>query len=149
MNGSTAQTIGASVFSGNTVRNISVSNAAGVTLLGPLNVTGIVNIQNGALASAGNLTLVSSASGTALIDGSGAGTVTGNVTMQRYLPSAFGYKYVSSPFLASTVNEFADELDLSASFPVLYRYDESSTTTRLGRLCDNNRSSEPARGICG
>ena len=94
------------VFSGNTIRNLTISNAAGVSLLGPLNVTGIVNIQNGALASAGNLTLVSSASQTALIDGSGAGTVTGNVTMQRYLSSAFGYKYISSPFQSATVNEF-------------------------------------------
>ncbi len=117
MNGSSAQTIGASVFSSNTIRNLTISNAAGVSLLGPLNVTGIVNIQNGTLVSAGFLTLASSASQTALIDGSGAGTVTGNVTMQRYLPSAFGYKYVSSPFQSATVNEFGDDLDLAASLP--------------------------------
>jgi hypothetical protein len=129
MNGSSAQTIGASVFTGNTIRNLTISNAAGVSLLGPLNVTGIVNIQNGNLASAGNLTLVSSASGTSLIDGSGAGTVTGNVTLQRYLSSAYGYKYVSSPFQAATVNEFGDDLDLSAFFPTFYRYNEGSSTS--------------------
>ena len=129
LNGSSAQTIGASVFSGNTIMNLTISNAAGVSLLGPLNVTGIVNIQNGNLASAGNLTLVSSASGTALIDGSGAGTVTGNVTLQRYLSSAYGYKYVSSPFQAATVNEFGDDIDLGASFPTFYKYDEGSTTS--------------------
>ena len=135
MNGSSAQTIGASVFSSNTIMNLTISNAAGVSLLGPLNVTGIVNIQNGNLASDGNLTLVSSASGTALIDGSGAGTVTGNVTLQRYLSSAYGYKYVSSPFQAATVNEFGDEIDLGSSFPTFYRYNESSVNFRLGRLC--------------
>ena len=129
LNGSSAQTIGASVFSSNTIMNLTINNAAGVSLLGPLNVTGIVNIQNGNLASAGNLTLVSSASGTALIDGSGAGTVTGNVTLQRYLSSAYGYKYVSSPFQAATVNEFGDDLDLAAYFPTFYRYNEGSATS--------------------
>jgi hypothetical protein len=129
MNGSSAQTIGASVFSSNTIRNLTISNAAGVSLSGLLNVTGIVYIQNGTLASDGYLTLASSASQTALIDGSGAGTVTGNVTMQRYLPSAFGYKYVSSPFLAATVNEFGDEIDLGSSFAPFYIYDESRTTS--------------------
>jgi hypothetical protein len=129
MNGSAAQTIGTSVFSSNTIRNLTISNAAGVSLLGPLNVTGIVNVQNGNLASDGFLTLASSASGTALIDGTGAGTLTGNVTMQRYLPSAFGYKYVSSPFQASTVNEFGDDLNLASSFPTFYMYDEGSTTS--------------------
>ena len=129
MNGSSAQTIGASVFTGNTIQNLIINNASGVSLLGPLNVTGIVNIQNGTLASDGYLTLASSASGTALIDGSGAGTVTGNITMQRYLSSAFGYKYVSSPFQAATVNEFGDDIDLGDSWPTFYRYDESRTTS--------------------
>jgi len=49
-----------------------------------------------------------------------AGTVTGNVTMQRYLPSGYGYKYFSSPFTAATVNEFTDE-----SISAIYRYDEN------------------------
>ena len=129
MNGSSAQTIGADVFSSNTIRNLTISNPAGVSLLGPLNITGIVNIQSGPLASDGFLTLASSASGTALIDGSGTGSVSGNVTMQRYLPSAFGYKYVSSPFQAATVSEFGDDLDLGASFPSFYRYDENRTTS--------------------
>ena len=60
--------------------------------------------------------------------------------MQRYLPSGFGYKYVSSPFQASTVNEFSNDLDLAASFPTFYKYDENrnsagwvtyTTTTNL------------------
>jgi len=45
--------------------------------------------------------------------------------MQRYLPSGFGYKYVSSPFQAATVNEFSNDLDLAASFPTFYKYDEN------------------------
>ena len=58
----------------------------------------------------GNLTLLSTASQTALIDGAGSGSVDGNVSMQRYIASGFGYKYISSPFQAATVNELSDDL---------------------------------------
>src|SRR5665647_2748311 len=127
MIGSAAQTIGAGVFAGNTIGNLTISNPAGVTLSGPLNVTGVVT-ANGNLSSSGNLTLVSSVTQTALIDGSGIGQVTGNVTMQRYLPSGFGYKYFSSPFQAATVGAFSSFVDLAASFPTFYKYDESKVT---------------------
>ncbi len=126
MNGSVAQQIGAGVFSGNTIQGLIIDNSAGVTLQGPLTVTGVVSVQNGTLSSGGNLTLASTAAGTALINGSGAGTVAGNVTMQRYLDPGFGYKYFSSPFQASTVSEFGDDMDLTYSFPLLYRFDENS-----------------------
>ena len=124
--GSTAQNVGNNIFTGNTVKNLTVNNNAGVTLQGPLNVRGVVLVQNGALASDGNLTLISDATQTALIDGSGTGNVTGNVTMQRYLPSGFGYKYFSSPFQSATVGEFGDDMDLTYVFPLFYRFNENS-----------------------
>ena len=127
MNGSAAQVIGAGTFAGNTIKDLTINNIAGVTLSGPLNVTGIVLVSSGTLSSAGNLTLVSTAAGTALIDGSGTGTVTGNVTMQRYLSSGFGYKYFSSPFQAATVNEFADDMALDLLH--VFKYDESRTSS--------------------
>ena len=127
MNGSAAQTIAAGVFAGNTVKDLIINNPAGVTLQGPLNITGVVTAQNGDLSSGGNLTLLSSAAQTALISGSGTGAVAGNVTMQRYLTSGFGYKYFSSPFQSATVNEFADDITLG-SF-TFFRYDESRATS--------------------
>ncbi len=128
LNGTAAQSIGAGVFDGNVINGLIISNNAGVTLLGPLNVSGIVRVTAGSLASGGNLTLLSTASGTALIDGSGAGSVTGSVTMQRYLPIGFGYKYFSSPFQSATVSELGDidEVNLTYGFPLFYRYDENS-----------------------
>jgi hypothetical protein len=45
--------------------------------------------------------------------------------MQRYLPSGFGYKYFSSPFQGANVSQFGDDINLGASFPPLYRYDEN------------------------
>jgi hypothetical protein len=123
--GSSAQSAGNNIFTGNAIKNLTVNNNSGVTLQGPLNVTGVVLVQNGTLASDGNLTLVSDAVRTALIDGSGGGNVTGNVTMQRYLPAGFGYKYFSSPFTGATVSEFGDDMDLASSFSLFYRFDEN------------------------
>jgi fibronectin-binding autotransporter adhesin len=132
MKGAASQSIGAATFAGNTILNLTITNAADVTLGGALNVTGIVKATTGNLASAGYLTLISTAVQTALIDGAGTGTITGNVTMQRYLASAFGYKYFSSPFTSSTVNEFGNDLNLSATFPTFYKYDEDNHRDSLG-----------------
>lgn len=129
MNGTAAQVIDANVFDANTIMDLKINNPAGVSLLGTLNVTGIVTAQSGNLVSGGNLTLVSTASQTALVDGSGTGDITGNVTMQRYLDSGFGYKYFSSAFQDATVGEFGDDMDLASSFPNFYRYDESRTSS--------------------
>ncbi len=126
MRGAVAQTIASGVFAGNTIKGLTINNSTGVTLTGPLNVTAVVNALSGNLFSGGNLTLISTVTQTALIDGTGTGTITGNVTMQRYLPSGYGYKYLSSPFQAATVNELADDVDLLASFPNLYAYDEDN-----------------------
>ena len=84
---------------------------------------------NGDLNTNNNLTLLSDAAQTALIDGAGNGNITGNVTVQRYLPSAFGYKYLSTPFQSATVNAFSPYVDLSASFPCFYRYDETNSAS--------------------
>ncbi len=84
---------------------------------------------NGSLNTGGNFTLLASEVHTSLVDGSGSGSISGNVTMQRYLPSGFGYHYFSSPFQAATVSEFGDDMDLTASFPTFYEYDESRTSS--------------------
>ncbi|MDP4223930.1 MAG: T9SS type A sorting domain-containing protein, partial [Bacteroidota bacterium] len=146
LNGASAQSIGSSVFSSNTIKNLTINNSSGVSLLGPLSVTGIVNVQSGTLSSGGNLTLASTASGTALINGSGAGSVTGNVTMQRYLPSGFGYKYFSSPFQSATVNEFGDDMDLTYWFPTFYSFDENSVNSGWIDYTNTSGTLDPLHG---
>jgi hypothetical protein len=84
---------------------------------------------NGTLNTNNDLTLLSVSDQTALIDGAGTGQVSGYVTMQRYLSSGFGYKYFSSPFQGATVNEFGDEVNLSAVFPLIYKYDETRVSS--------------------
>ncbi len=149
MSGSTAQTIPAGTFSGNTILNLTVNNTAGVTLGGGLNAAGIVKVTAGQLQSGGNLTLLSTATRTALIDGSGSGSVLGNVTIQRYRPTGFGYTYFSSPFQSATVSEFADDINLSASFPTFYRYVENRASS--GWVAYNNATNAltPMVGYAG
>ena len=128
--GGNAFTLPSGLFSSNPVplNNLSVFRTNQLTLGDQmLNISNIV-LCNGPLQTNGNLTLLSTAAGTALIDGSGTGTITGNVTMQRYL-STGGYKYFSSPFTNATVNEFSEEVNLAASFPTFYYYDENDATS--------------------
>jgi hypothetical protein len=134
-NGSFTANAGAVVFSGATqtlggsslpvFNNIIVSSGS-TTTVGTTGeqVKGTV-LCNGTLNANGNLTLLSTSIQTALIDGSGSGTVSGDVIMQRYLASRFGYKYFSSPFQSATVDEFSNEVTLTAAFPPVYKYDES------------------------
>lgn len=125
LNGTTIQAIPAATFSGNVIKNLTINNPAGVNLAGILKISGVLKVTNGMFITSGYLTLLSTATQTALIDGSGAGNVLGNVTMQRYLNPGFGYKYFSSPFQAATVNQFSNDINLGASFPVFYRYNEN------------------------
>ncbi|QQL49133.1 beta strand repeat-containing protein [Mucilaginibacter ginkgonis] len=132
LNGSTAQTIPAATFATNTLGNLKTNNSAGVTLGGALSVLSVVYPTLGTFNANGNLTLVSSATQTALVDGTGAGSITGNVTMQRYLASGYGYKYFSSPVQAATVASFSSVVDLNASFPNFYNYTEANANTGFG-----------------
>ncbi|MFA6057553.1 MAG: T9SS type A sorting domain-containing protein [Taibaiella sp.] len=146
LNGTVAQTIPASTFVGNRVGHLTIDNTAGATLGGTLDLSGVLLVSNGQLSTGGHLTLLSTDTQTALIDGSGAGEVLGNVTMQRYLPSGFGYKYFSSPFQAATVNEFSDDIDLGASFPTFYRYDENLASSGWVKYLDTTALLIPMHG---
>jgi hypothetical protein len=127
------------VFSGNTqvlsgttpisFNNITVDPGSTTTITTPGQSLGGILLCNGTFNANGNLTLLSSDYQTAIIDGSGTGEVNGNVTIQRYLFSGFGYKYLSSPFQAATVSEFSDNMKLADPFPAFYEYDESSATS--------------------
>lgn len=146
MNGTNPQTIAASSFTGNLIKNLTISNSTGVSLGGPLSLTEILKVNSGTFSSAGNLTLASTLDKTALIDGSGAGQVSGNVTMQRYLIAGFGYKYFSSPFQNATVNSFAPTVDLNASFPNFYSYVENKVSSGFTTYTNPSNLLYPLQG---
>ncbi len=125
MNGSSSQTIPSGVFSGNSIKNLTISNSAGVSLSGALSISGILKVTTGTFTTGGYITLLSTSTQTALIDGSGAGTVSGNLTMQRYLDSSYGYRYISSPFQAATLTQLSGPINFSSTFPNFYAYNEN------------------------
>lgn len=127
MAGNNQQEIPAGTFKFDRIKNLRLNNLSGLLLSGPLEVTGRVIPETGNINSNGNLRLISTATETALIDGSGTGQVLGDVTMQRFLSNGFGYKYFSTPFSNSTVGDFSGFMDLTDptnDFPHFYSYDE-------------------------
>lgn len=122
--GSAPQFLSAELFQ-NEIEDLEVNNPSGLELNAPLQVTGSVLLSNGDLTTNSNLTLVSDATQTALIDGSGSGNMVGTVTMQRYIDPAFGYKYISSPFSDSTVGDLSAYLSPATDYPNLFYYNEN------------------------
>jgi hypothetical protein len=121
--GGTVQTLGGS--SPSTFINLTVAAGSNTTIVSPGQIISGVLLSNDTLNANGNLTLLSTATQTALIQGSGTGEVLGNLTMQRYLDTGFGYKYFSSPFHSDTVGNFSSVVNLGASFPDVYGYNEN------------------------
>jgi hypothetical protein len=144
------------VFSGNTqvvsgttpisFNNITVDPGSTTTLTTSGQALNGILLCNGTFNANGNFTLLSTEYQTALIDGSGTGQVNGNVTLQRYLSSGFGYKYLSSPFQAATVSEFSDNMKLADPFPAFYRYDESLSTSGWVSYIDSSYVLNPVQG---
>jgi hypothetical protein len=105
--------------------NISIAYGSITTIITPGQLLRGMLFSDGILIADANLTLLSDANQTALIDGRGEGEVAGTVYMQRYLARGFGYKYFGSPFKEATVDQFGAYMDLGAAFPTFYRYDEN------------------------
>ncbi|CAN5800283.1 hypothetical protein BH11BAC3_BH11BAC3_33550 [soil metagenome] len=104
LNGSSTQTIPANTFTKDTILNLIVNN--NVTLGDSLTLSGTltVGISNKTFATNGYLTLQSSSTGTAKIaplpvDGSGNATsfITGNVTVERFIPGSRAWRLLTSP----------------------------------------------------
>jgi hypothetical protein len=99
MAGSSAQTISGT----GTIASLEVNNSAGVTITSGvgnmLSVTSTLTPTLGTLTTNGNLTLKSTVSGTARvaqIPASGA-SITGNVTVERYIPAARKWRMLTVP----------------------------------------------------
>ena len=108
---------------------------------------GIV-LVNGNLHPLSRLTLLSDATQTALIDGTGTGNVVSKLSIQRYLPNSFGYRYITSPFQTCTVNAFSSYVNLGASFPLFYSYDESKVGTGWVTYTTSTNALNPTAGYC-
>lgn len=105
LNGTAPQAIGGS---GSTqLWTLTVANPAGATLAGPLSIRSVLALSSGNLTTNGQpLTLLSDATGTALVDNTG-GVVNGPATVQRYidpvLNTGAGYRHYSAPVSGLTI----------------------------------------------
>jgi hypothetical protein len=167
-NGTAAQVTGPALPS--QVRNLTTTNANGVTLSGPETVMQVLTVGGaGNLVLNGQmLTLPSAATGTALVVNSGTGTVQGATALvQRYIDPAGnagpGYRHYSAPVAATTVADlttsgFSPVLnaayntsarpDLVTPFPTVYGYDQSrlATTTNNSSAFDKGWASPSGTG---
>ncbi|TBW29162.1 T9SS type A sorting domain-containing protein [Gramella sp. KN1008] len=129
-NGSAAQTIPSGLLLNSRIKALEIDNSNGVTSNSTIQLTGSLKVTNGNFYTSDDFALISDNIQTALIDGSGTGEVIGNVIMQRFLDPAFGYKYLSSPLDNTVVGDLSDYIDLNASFPSFYRYNENRTDSQ-------------------
>jgi hypothetical protein len=115
LNGSNSRTINFDQSIPNTTNRINTltNNSSGqtTTIGNKLFITNAVIPTSGTINANGNLVLVSDNTKTARI-GQGTGSyITGNVTVQRYIPeSARRWRFVSSPVTNATIEDWRNEI---------------------------------------
>jgi hypothetical protein len=138
------QTLGGS--SASNFNNLTTSATSTTTITSPGHSIKNILLSNGTLNANGNLTLLSTAAKTAAVDGSGSGEIYGNLVVQRYITSGFGYKYFSSPFQADTVGDFSNDMNLNAAFPTFYRHDENQASNGWITYTSGSGALNPMQG---
>jgi len=146
------------------LKNLSI--LGGTTTLGTsLNIVagsfpGTVTLNDGSLNTGNNLVLKSSALGTARLGAlTGGATISGSVTIERYIPSARGWRLLSVPIssvAAPTINQAWQEAATTASSNVnpnpgyggfitggttAYGFDQSATNNASIKIFDNSTNS--------
>ena len=102
-NGTTAISSGVEIPTTTTVlNNLSINNVGGVTLTSATAVNNKLTLSAGTLATGDFLTLKSNASKTAIV-APVTGSITGNVTTERYIPAGQrAYRFLSAPVTTAT-----------------------------------------------
>jgi len=102
-----------------TFNNLTINNTSGTTTLSNTTyVSGVLTTTAGTLASNGNLVLRSITGKTALVNPL-AGSITGDVTVERKIGATSGYHYLSSAvsgaFVNNTVSGWRDDFTINAA----------------------------------
>ncbi|NQX96625.1 MAG: PKD domain-containing protein [Flavobacteriales bacterium] len=121
--------------------NITTNNTNGVSLLnGSIDLSGTLTLMNGLLSTNNAITLISDASGTARIAEITGGSITGNITMQRYINAgSTNWRFISSAITGATLADLNDDFETSGypgsgfpnwptaanPWPSIYSYDET------------------------
>jgi hypothetical protein len=114
------------------LKNLTVDRVTRtLTLNSAVNAYGAVTVQAGTVASAGFLTLKSTAASTAYISGAGSADVTGNVTVERFIAGTgtVGVNhYLSCPVTGKTTNTaWGANFPVNGTFPYIYGVNPTPT----------------------
>ncbi len=113
------------------INNLTMSRANGATLGNAMEVIGTVAVSNGTLSSAGNLTLISTASSTARVDAITSGGISGNVIAQRFIPGGSNkrkWRFLSFPVNNGSgsmpISQFIDDIHVTGTGASANGFDE-------------------------
>ena len=130
--GASSRTVGAEWPSSNGPLNVTIGSG-GVTLgvERTISSTGKLTL-NGVFATGDNLTLASDTNGTAVVLGGSNSNITGNVTVQRYLPWSSanhnGYRFVGHPLRSNPVLNTVINLPSTSNTVIGYNNASNSYT---------------------
>ncbi len=113
LNGFSAQTITGT----GSIANLTIYNGAGVSISsGTTTITGKITPTAGRLTTGGNLVLASTATGTASIAAGTGSYITGNVTLQRYIPGRRAYRFLAHPFTSAIpLSQLTTTIDITGA----------------------------------
>jgi len=125
----------------NVLNNLTINrNGATITLGNALNISnlgGSVNLTSGTLATGGNLTLLSTFTGTARIGTitSGVSDLTGNITAQRYMQSGGidyrGWRTMGAITSNFNVNQLTDDIFVTGPGGAANGFDANGTNSSV------------------
>ena len=149
-------------------RNLSKTAAGTLTVSAPVSVSQVVSATSGPIAANSNLTLLSSASGTALaVNGSTTNVVSGTLTAQRYIGGigGSGYRMVATPVTTTltALTSGGSSIDVSGAgmynssatpgavtpYPTLFTYDQTRAGTTSNNLAAFNQGFVAVTALTG
>ncbi len=98
------------------MKDLEIDRAGGVTLDKNLNLTGTLTVTTGTLTTAGFLTLKSTSTATARV-APVLGSISGNVTVERYIPANRKWRPVTAPLIGSSNNSIYDNWQNGGATP--------------------------------
>lgn len=134
------KTDGAQTIDGSqTFYNLSIDNSAGVSIAsGTTSVQGFLDVVNGNFTTNNSLIMLSNSSGSGTFKNPSTGTISGSVTVQRYLNEGETWYLLTSPLTDANIEDWNNEFEmqgfLGTEWPgaptgSFYYYNESSNVT--------------------
>ena len=96
---------GSTIGSGNYTDFVVTGNT---TLSGGVNISNMLSILGGTLTTGGNLTLKSTSTKTAYIPTISSGSISGNITVERYIPALRKFRFLAAPVVGATAAQWRD-----------------------------------------